>query len=121
MLLNADGSLAEGFGDMPVGHVVPYPIGVLVFIEFAPGRVVVVLCLLILLVVQGDAAHCFGRAQDGIFCGGVANDFALDPFFWSSSCKEAAVMLLMLVESCRGAARAEWTLPPMVSWTWRSS
>ena len=64
---------------MPVGHVVPYPVGALVFIEFAPGCVVVVLCLLILLVAQGDAAQRFGRAHDGIVGGGVANDFALDP------------------------------------------
>ena len=64
---------------MPVGHVVPYPVGVLVFIEFAGGCVVVGLCLLILLVVMGDAAQRFGRAYDGVVGGGVVNDFALDP------------------------------------------
>ena len=64
---------------MPVGHVVPCPVGTLVFIEFAEGRIVVGLCLLTLLVALGDAAQRFGRAQDGVIGGGVANDFALDP------------------------------------------
>ena len=77
---NAFGSCAKGKGDVGVGGVVPSPVGPLVFVDFAFCRRsgIVWIGSVVPLVALGDAAQRFGRAEDGVAGGGMANGFAFD-------------------------------------------
>ena len=91
---------------MLVGCLVPRPVGFLVFADLAfPGvDAVARIGCVALLVALGNA---FAGQKMGSLVAAWPMTSPFVSFFWSSSCKVAASMLAMLVESCRGAARAE--------------
>ena len=75
---DAFGSSAKGKGDVGVGGVVPSPGGPLVFVDLAVCRKngIVWVGRGVTLVALGDAAQCFGRAEDGVAGGGMSNGVA---------------------------------------------